>query len=61
MRPVTSRPVDPGSSVPPFEQLRVQIASRAADGVVVTEDRLGLSLPKATRLVEDAWGVGGHQ
>lgn len=33
-------PVDPGSSTPPFEQLRVQVLTLVGDGALVPGDRL---------------------
>ncbi len=55
-------PLDPSSSEPPFEQLRRQVATRAASGdlapgtrLPAEARRLGLGLDEATRLLADAW------
>lgn len=45
---MTIHPLDPLSSVPPFEQLRVQVASRAASGDL----QAGTRLPPVRALAE---------
>ncbi|MFC6285906.1 GntR family transcriptional regulator [Nocardioides sp. GCM10027113] len=43
-------PVDPTSSVPPFEQLRAQVAGKVADGVLAPGTRLPTVRALATEL-----------
>ncbi|MEO7588969.1 MAG: GntR family transcriptional regulator [Arachnia sp.] len=47
--PVTTLVIDPGSSTPPFEQLRQQITAQVAGGDLSPGDRL----PTVRRLADD--------